>query len=149
MDNRIERLQRLPVAEDDVGQIAAVKHPVAIGFLPETGLDGLAQRPGHQPLGGSVAVVDRNTARGKEAADRTLAASDSSRYSDLYHCFCFFSGMSISGMRSMEMILMSLNFTDRAFCSDWGSMMIFPSWPSSREGSYLSSESGTRDFLRM
>ena len=149
MDNRIERLQRLPVTEDDAGQIATVEHPVAVGLRAETRLDGPAQRPGHQPFGGGIAVVDRHAPRRKEAADRTLAASDSSRYADLHHRFLSSSGMLISGMRSMETILMSLNFTDRAFCSDWGSMMIFPSWPSSCEGSYLSSERGMRDFLRM
>ena len=149
MHQCIEVGQRLRVGKDDAREVSPVELPVAESPLAEAAGQLPPQRPIllHQPFGRSVRIVNRNALLCKKAADSALAAADAARNSYFHHSFP--SGKSISGTASIEVILISLNFTEIAFCNDCGSMMIRPSCPSSRERLYLSAESGMRSVLFM
>ena len=149
MHQCIEVSQRLRVGKDDAREVSPVELPVAESPLAEATGKLPPQRPIllHQPFGRSVRIVNRNALLCKKAADSALAAADAARNSYFHHSCP--SGKSISGTASIEVILISLNFTEIAFCNDCGSMMIRPSCPSSRERLYLSAESGMRSVLFM
>ncbi len=148
MDQGIEVGERKRIAENDPGEVTAVELPVAIDGRAEPRDKPLAQEPVllHEPPCGGIRIVDGYPPGGQQRANGALAAADTARNTHLDHRFC---GLSISGTPSTESTLMSLNCTAMAFCNDLGSMTILPSWPSSREGLYLSCESGTRKVLFM
>lgn len=146
MNDAVECGEGRGIVKYPVGEELPIEPVADVSGLPETLTDGAAHRriAFHKPFGLDVRIVNGDAPLRKKAANRRLAAADSAGHPHLHHGS---TGFSISGIAPNEITLISLNRTDRALCSDWGSIAIIPSCPSSCTGLYLSSERGIRTRL--